>query len=104
MELAVSGGSEVREVHTRLLRMGLVPDESQVYWRHAPSDRHPGELVETAFQERWFGAKSMARVRYLLTGFGYRFYDFAGSLEALKSWDPADLHERQVVCATGTCS
>ncbi len=85
--------SETTELHTRLLRLGLAAEESRAYFEHL--DGHPG--VEQAFEERWFGSRSMARVRYFLINFAYRFQAFPQACQALRRWKPSDPRERNIL-------
>lgn len=89
---------EVTEVHTRLLRMGLVVEESRAYWSEADAGMTQAERVERAFSERWFGSRSMTRVRYLILNLDFRFLAWPGSLEALGRWNPQDPAARAQVC------
>lgn len=90
--------SEVTDLHTRLLRMGLVPEESRAYWREADPERTQAERVEQAFSERWFGSRSMTRVRYLIQNLDFRFLSWPAALEALKLWRPEDPTTRSLLC------
>ncbi len=53
-----SGGSEANEVNTRLLQCALAIEESRAFWSHAGSDG-PAPSPQRAFEECWFGAKSL---------------------------------------------
>lgn len=88
---------ENTEIHTGLLRLGLAVDDSREYWRRA-SDGSNAPLTEMAFEQRWFGPKSAARVAYLIGTFGLRFKAFPPALANLKAWDPVDLQDRRWVC------
>jgi hypothetical protein len=90
--------SEETSIHTRMLRIGLAEEDSRAYW--AQADRHipEAERVETALQERWFGSRTQARVRYLLNNLAARFDAFPGALEVLARWNPTDIADRTVIC------
>lgn len=90
-------GQEQTEIHTRMLRIGLAEADSRIYWAHA-GGLAAEELVTAAFEERWFGSRTMARVRYLINNFTYRFNTFPGCLEVLNRWDPTDLADRTLLC------
>lgn len=90
--------AETREVHTRLLRLPLACEESRAYWLHARPDVPALDRAQEAFEERWFGSKSMARVRYLLINFSHRFDAFRESLDVLTRWRIADASTRQNIC------
>lgn len=102
MVVKTPGGRECQDVHTKLLRIGLLEPESREYWRQSLSDGHNvrtlDEEVKRAFEGRWFGSRSEDRVRYLLQTLRGRFAVFPGCLTALKAWDPLDLDDRRVLC------
>lgn len=89
---------ETREVHTRLLRLGLVPEESRSWWIHVDPAQTQEETLHRAFEERWFGSRSMTRVRYLVLHLAYRFSAFPEALQVLRRWRPADVGDRSLVC------
>jgi hypothetical protein len=91
-------GQETTQPHTRLLRMGLAETESREYWRQAARILTPAERTRVAFEERWFGSRSMTRVQYLVQNFLYRFDAFPTALRALHSWNPSDPADRRVLC------
>lgn len=90
--------AEVTELHTRLLRLGLAAEESRAYWREADPQQPQAERVERAFSERWFGSRSMTRVRYLVQNLDFRFLGWPQALEALKLWGPEDPATRALIC------
>lgn len=91
-------GSEVLEFHTRLLRTSLASEECRAYWEHVRPDIPNGQRAVVAFEERWFGNKSMARVRELLATFRYRFDAYPMALEVLRRWRPSDPATRLNIC------
>ena len=54
---------EVTKVHTRLSRCALEVDNSRAFW--ARVDEETPVNARLAFDEYWFGARSLARVRIL---------------------------------------
>lgn len=90
--------AETREIHTRLCRVSLAVDDASVYWRRARPGTPAPELAETAFAERWFGAKRLPRVLVLLRTFAERFDAFPPALEALHQWRPEEAATRRAVC------
>jgi hypothetical protein len=84
--------------HTRLLRLGLAEPECREYWSHAEGVASPDERVRLAFEQRWFGSRAMARVRYLVTSFVDRFDAYPSALETLHGWPAMEPGERRVVC------
>jgi len=91
-------GKEVSQFHTRLLRTSLALEESRAYWEHFRIDIPREQRAVIAFEERWFGSKSMARVRTLLVEFSHRFEAYPISLVVLKHWQPNDPTTRQNIC------
>ena len=81
-----------------LLRMSLAPEESRAYWEHVRPDIPPDQCAVVAFEERWFGNKSMARVRELLATFRQRFDAYPMALEVLRHWRPSDPATRLNLC------
>ncbi len=56
-------------VHTRILRLALGIEESRAYWTHVDPTLPAAPRAIQAFEQRWFGAKSLHRVRTLLANF-----------------------------------
>lgn len=91
-------GKEVLEFHTRILRVSLAVEESQAYWEHLKLDTPKDKRATVAFEERWFGSKSMDRVRRLLAEFKHRYDAYPVALDALIRWRPSDALTRQNIC------
>lgn len=91
-------GAEVTEAHTKLLRVSLLVEEARSYWEHWNPDIAPGQLATVAFEQRWFGSKTMSRVRVVLLALQSRFGAFPKALELLAKWRPADPTVRQLIC------
>ena len=90
--------SEATEVHTRLLRLALGTEDSRRYWEHVDPSVPPAARATLAFEQRWFGAKSLERVRYLVAAFQARYDAFPDALAALRRWRTMDGASRQVLC------
>lgn len=89
--------AEVTAIHTRLLKCSVELEESRAYWRHT-ADGQP-VTAERAFEEYWFGAKSLDRVALLLTNFRARFDAYPQALALLQRWSvDIDLDTRRVLC------
>ena len=87
---------EITQVHTRLLKCSLEVEESRAYWRHTAAD---GPVTpKRAFEEYWFGARSLDRVKVLLTNLRGRFDAFPSGLAALQRWTDIDLECRRAIC------
>lgn len=90
--------TEVRSIHTGILRVTLEAEHARAYWTRAQPGMSVDEETERAFAEYWFGAKSTARVRHLLTTFRARFAIYPEALGALRNWTDIDRDSRNVVC------
>ncbi len=89
--------AEVTDIHTRLLKCALIVEESRAYWQRidpAATD----SPADQAFQEYWFGAKSLARVKVLLTNLRARFDAFPPALAVLRDWSAMDPEARTAIC------
>lgn len=91
-------GAEVCQFHTRILRVSLVAEESRAYWKHLHKKISKDKRAVVAFEERWFGSKSMERVRTLLAEFNHRYDAYSAALEVLIRWHPSDPTTRQNIC------
>lgn len=69
----VARRAESTVVHTRILRCMLATDDCQSYWRHVDLRIPPSDRARVAFEQRWFGTKSEARVRTIMTDMIERF-------------------------------
>ncbi|MEL6352963.1 MAG: BrxA family protein [Cyanobacteria bacterium J06627_28] len=91
-------GTEVDKFHTRLLRVSLALEESREYWEQMTLTTPKEGRAKLAFENRWFGSKSMARVQRLLAEFGHRYDAYPEAIAALIHWQPNDLTTRQNIC------
>lgn len=96
--IAPGGASEATAVHTRLLRLSLAVEESRAYWEHVDPTIPTADRARVAFEQRWFGAKSLERVRYLVTSLASRYDAFPNAFTVLRQWRSMDLPTRQVLC------
>ena len=92
------GLTEITEIHTRILRLPLAATESRFYWEHVDPTIVNSERAKLAFEQRWFGAKSAERVKYLLSSFAARYDAYPNALHVLRRWSSMDLSTRQAVC------
>lgn len=93
-----NGAGEVTTVHTRLLRLALGIEDSRSYWEHVDPGGPSAQRAEFAFEQRWFGGKSLERVRFLLATFVDRYDAFPDALAVLCRWPAMDAPTRQVIC------
>jgi hypothetical protein len=92
--------AEVTDLHTRLLKCALCVDESRAYWRliHDQAGSDPRELAVAAFEQSWFGAKSMPWVSVLVGNMRVRFDAYPHALRVLAGWRDMTPHVRRLVC------
>jgi len=94
----LSNRGEATEVHTRILRLALAVEESRSYWEHVDPGAPAAERARFAFEQRWFGGKSMERVRVLLAYCADRYDRFPEALTVLRRWRSMDAPTRLVLC------
>ena len=94
---------EATEIHARLQKLALGTEESRRYWEQTdaalpavPAAHRDRALA--AFEQRWFGSKSLERVRFLLLNMDERYAAFPEALAVLGRWRSMDASTRQVVC------
>lgn len=90
--------AEATAVHTRILRLALGIEESRSYWEHVDPRVPAADRALVAFEQRWFGSKSLERVRFLLASFADRYDPFPEALAVLRRWTSMDASARQVIC------
>lgn len=88
--------SETTRIHTRLLKCALEVEDSRAYWRHWRAE--PAIGSQEAFDEYWFGARSLARVKVLLTNFRARFDELPEAAVVLHRWPHMDPGTRKLIC------
>lgn len=89
---------EAVEIHTRILRCMLAAEDCYAYWRHVDLNVPIAQRSALAFQGRWFGVKSEARVRTLLANLVERFDAFPEALELLRSLGAVSATLRPWIC------
>jgi hypothetical protein len=90
--------AERTTLHARLLHLALGVEESRAYWANVDPAVPPGRRAIQAFEQRWFGAKSLERVRTLLAAFVARYDAFPEALEVLRRWKGMDPATRRAIC------
>jgi hypothetical protein len=94
--------SEVTTLHSRILKCALAAEEARAYWHHVdPSspDRAIAEpSAEQAFEQAWFGAKSLGWVKELMSSFELRFANFPKALRVLHGWHDMSPVVRTLIC------
>lgn len=84
--------------HNRLQKLALGVEESREYWRNATPSLSPAHENVRAFEERWFGARTMARVRVLMADMRARYAAFPSALQSLKGWQDMHPDTRRLIC------
>jgi hypothetical protein len=90
--------AEATGIHTRILRLALGVEDSRSYWEHVDPTLPVADRALVAFERRWFGSKSLERVRFLLSSFVDRYDAFPEALDVLRRWRSMDAPTRQAVC------
>jgi hypothetical protein len=80
---AGESASEETVVHTRILRCMLATDDSYAYWQNVDPSVPIAERARVAFERRWFGHKSEARVTLLMSNLVARFDAYPEALALL---------------------
>lgn len=84
-------------IHNRLAKCVLAVDESRTYWQHIAKRAGPVEATQ-AFEECWFGAKSLPCVQMLLANMRVRFDAFPSALSVLAGWQQMNVETRRAIC------
>lgn len=79
---------EVTKEHTRILRLMLATEDCASYWKAPLTEATGSDRLRQAFNERWFGNKTEARVKTLLGDMALRFDAYPAALHALRLWLP----------------
>ena len=87
---------ETTEVHARLIKAGLELDASRAYWTHADGRRTV--QAQEAFDGFWFGARSLDRVKDLLSNMQVRYDAYPDALATLHLWRDMAPDIRRLVC------
>lgn len=87
--------AEATQPHTRLLKCALEIEESRAYWRRRNGT---SPTVQQAFEDYWFGARSMSRIEVLLANLRVRFDAFPEALAVLHRWHSMAPETRALVC------
>lgn len=88
--------AEVTAIHTRLLKCALEVEDSRAYWNHR--NGAPPPTAKLAFDEYWFGARSMSRIEVLLTNLRARFDVYPQALWVLHRWHSMPPETRAAIC------
>jgi hypothetical protein len=84
--------------HHRIQKLTLAIEESRIYWTHMRPNLPAREENRLAFEGRWFGAKSPARILVLMADFRARYATFRSAHAILQRLRSADPQTRQLIC------
>jgi hypothetical protein len=87
---------EAMQFHARLLKCALEVEDSRAYWARVDGSANVG--AQQAFDEYWFGARSLSRIEVLLANMRARFDAFPAALETLHRWPHMAPDTRRVIC------
>lgn len=87
---------EVTKVHTGLQKATLQIEASREYWSRA--DGREPVTARQAFEESWFGYRSLSRTRELLAHLAARYDAFPPALQVLHRWKTMEPDTRRLVC------
>lgn len=94
--------AEATTVHTRLLRCMLAVDDAYAYWQHAGPQVPLEDRARIAFERRWFGTKSEARVRTIVAEMIERFDAYPEALALLHRLGTVPAQLRPFICHVHT--
>ena len=87
---------EESRLHTRVLKCTLETANSRIFW--AESVAQQSMQAEAAFEEGWFGHRSLTRLRELLTNLRARYEAFPSALQVLRSWQGMGGDTQKLIC------
>jgi len=90
--------AECTLVHTRILRCMLAVDDCYAYWQQVDINVPVKERARVAFERRWFGTKSEARVRTIMTDMIERFDAYPEALALLHELATVPASLRPLLC------
>jgi len=88
--------AETEELSARLTKCGIEIDECRAWWSHA--DRTGSASLQEMFDEYWFGAKSLQRIKVLARSLRLRFDTVPAALAALHRWPHMSADTRRLIC------
>lgn len=87
---------ETTHKHTRLMKCALEIEDCRAYWAH--SDGTTPVSAQQAFDDYWFGARSLDRIKVLLVNMHARFDAFPAALQTLHRWPQMTPDTRKLIC------
>jgi len=98
----VTTPAEGTTVHTKILRCMLAVEDSYAYWKRVDTSVPPAERAKVAFEQRWFGTKSEARVQVLIWSMVDRFDAYPNALALLQRLGHVPATLRPLICHVHT--
>ena len=89
--------SETVEFHTRITKSALEVEHSRAYWEHR-KDPEADSSARRAFDEHWFGSRSLLRIERLMQDLRARYDAFPSALHVLSRWSEMDPDTRRLIC------
>jgi hypothetical protein len=80
------------------LRVTLSVDDAQAYWELINPTAPREDLALVAFEQRWFGVKSLDQVKRVLADFAARFDRFPSAFAMIRRWRPVPAMVRPLIC------
>ena len=87
---------EEDRLHTRVIKCTLESANSRIFW--AESSPPQSMQAEVAFEAGWFGHRSLARLRELLTNLRARYEAFPLALKVLRRWQGMGGDTQNLIC------
>ena len=91
-----AGPAETKEIHTRLLKCALEVEDSRAYWAYAGNAKPV--TAQRAFEEYWFGARSLSWIEVVLANMRVRYDAYPSALAALHRWPGMSPDTRRLIC------
>jgi hypothetical protein len=89
---------EVTDVNTYLLKCPLEVEHARAFWSRVDATSALTATSRDAFDDYWFGARSLPRVAILLRTLRARFAPFPAALDVLHRWPHMAPDTRSLIC------
>lgn len=87
---------EQAALHTRLMKCALEIEPARAYWAHADGVKPANP--QRAFEEYWFGARSLRWAGVLVANMRLRFDAYPAALRVLHRWAHMSPDTRRLIC------
>ncbi len=88
---------ESTDIRSRLIKCPLSVEESRAYWAKVKQGGQPPK-AQDAFEQFWFGAKSLPWVKELMLVMQTRFGAFPEALSVIQNWQFMKPDTRALIC------